>query len=249
MKILVTFGGMSTSLAQGFWERLESRLNLRLAFGCSIWQENRPDFTEWVSKRLVFEHMEQQSYVTKSCQIIAEKIEKHPEETRPFNTLMMWHKWRELGLKSELHQYDLIIKTRPDVDYQVEHLEALVRVLEQFSASEALKMAIPDGGDHRGGMNDIFSIGRPVEMQYYLSIMDFYQDYYQNIGEFHPERMLRYHLIDKGHLSVLRFPLEISLRGTTYNANSHKRFVDKLPVFPSFFRRKVEKYKRQGKVF
>jgi hypothetical protein len=97
--------------------------------------------------------------------------------------------------------YDCVIKGRYDIKFSAPL---------QLKSLDMRCLNIPEGGDWRGGMFDMFAVSSYQNMKHYCSLIDFLNQY--NRDErilFHPEIMLRHHIRE---YPVVRFPFPVYLR-------------------------------------
>ncbi len=86
--------------------------------------------------------------------------------------------------------YDWIIRTR--LDLVVKDTVFTPQLMNQLDPT---KYYIPEGGDFRGGKNDVFAIGSHENMKHYCNLYNMIPYYTQTQGRlFHPEALLGYHL-------------------------------------------------------
>jgi len=113
--------------------------------------------------------------------------------------------WNNIKRSFELigSDYDCVIKARYDI---------------KFSAPLNLKsmnmecINIPEGGDWRGGMFDMFAVSSYENMNHYCHMVDFLNRYTKDERIlFHPEILLRHHIREH---PVHRFPFPVYLRKT-----------------------------------
>jgi hypothetical protein len=140
------------------------------------------------------------------------------------NTLAMWHKWHRLRDLCSQRSVQYILKTRLDVNYGSDpDMESFREAVHACEAQETI--AIPLGGDHHGGINDVLAFGPLRPMLHYLSIYPHRWRLFCSAGMFHPETLLRVHLINDTSLSVWRFNFALFLKGH-YNRHSESKHQD-----------------------
>lgn len=132
----------------------------------------------------------------------------HAWETKIENVFYMYYKvWRCLQHMKHYEafnafQYDLVIRARFDLMFEsFPIIEPKVRTVH-----------VPAGFDHRGGINDLLSLGNRETME---KVCDLFSKLiqYGSIGiGFHPESILRKHF-DLSGLDIDRFPVKYKLRG------------------------------------
>jgi hypothetical protein len=129
-------------------------------------------------------------------------------ETRVENIFYMYYKiWR--CFQTIVHyenmngfKYDAIIRMRFDLmfdDFQVIDVQPNT-------------IYIPEGFNHRGGYNDLLSLGSREVMEKICLLCTKLVEYANGGIGFHPESVLRKHIENNG-ISVVRFPVKYRLRG------------------------------------
>lgn len=254
-KALVLIGGIFNTIDEKWWINFSEHTGLDPEFALSIWSGTKIDLGNWVKSRIVWLDREDPKTVAPIYEGSIPNITNTPAVTKPINTLLMWHKWDRFCNFENFNQYECVIKTRADVELDNNQIENLINVISQIKGSETT-IAIPSGGDysslisgHSQGINDVFAIGSPRSMRTYLSIIRFWLQYYQSLNMFHPESLLRYHLVDKNRLDLIRFPAILYLRNHEYNHLNKRWYKDKLPLRANFFQKKIDRFKRSGKIF
>lgn len=250
-KILVLIGGAFTSIDDKFWRLLADQGNFELEFAISKWSDVEIQVSDWLKSRVVWIDEESPLEVGLACKNLALKITSHPPETKPFNTLMMWHKWGRFCLFDSLSHYDCVIKARADIEIDQGSISSVAKAIKMALRSKGI-LAIPSGGDHGAahkGINDVLAIGSPSVIKIYLSIVNFWPQYYQAVKLFHPETLLRFHLADANKIYLIRFPALIYLRGIEYNHRISRWYRDTLKIRSNFFQRKYDRFKKLSKIF
>lgn len=130
------------------------------------------------------------------------------DNIRPINALCMYYKWQQL-INMVKHKYDIIIRSRLDIGY--------VQPLHIISNNS---LNVPMGGDHLGGLMDLFAYGNYDIMKTYHTLYSFIDNY--SMLEFHPETWLRHH-IKSNNIGISRFKFPILLRNQV--------FTDTAPTF------------------
>lgn len=240
---------------RAWWSDLSAKTGFTFEFAISKWSNSDIFLDDWVQSRIVWIDEEDQERVGESHQSSVSSILQMPKETRPFNTLMMWHKWQRFNNYVNFDDYTCIIKSRADIELDHEDINNLTKAI-LLATQEPNSLAIPAGGDYgksfagySQGINDIFAIGRPQVMKKYLSIIHYWPEYYHAINFFHPETLLRFHLCDQNQIYPIRFPALLRLRGVPYNHRTKRWYRDTLKVRASFLERKIDRFKRLGKFF
>ena len=130
-------------------------------------------------------------------------------EINPQSVFCMWYK-----INSSYHlmqkyersvgrRYDYIIKGRFDIKV---HNDLF------FNFGKNM-IAIPQGFDWRGGINDVIAYGARDAMGHYCSLYENLENYLtRDAIFFHPETLLRNHLLTSEY-GVVRSDLQVSLRG------------------------------------
>lgn len=254
-KILVLIGGTFNSIDEKWWIEFSKKTNLTLEFALSTWSDSATELGDWIKPRTVWLDQEDPKKVELLYQRLIPAITNVQEGSKPFNTLMMWHKWGRFFRFDQFDKYDCIIKTRADIEVDAHYIENIMKAIEMVAGS-LNTLAIPSGGDHgkslkghRQAINDVFAIGSPQSMRTYLSIGSFWPQYYRATKIFHPETLLRFHLRDQNQMHLIRFPALLYLRGGEYNHLTTRWYKDTLPFQSNFLQRKIDRIKRSGKFF
>lgn len=250
-KILVLIGGAFTSIDDKFWRLLTDQGNFELEFAISKWSDVEIQLGDWLKSRVVWVDEENPLAVGLVYTNLALKITSHPPETKPFNTLMMWHKWGRFYLFDRLSHYECVIKTRADIEIDQSSIPSVVKAIQMSLGSKSI-LAIPSGGDHGEvykGVNDVFAIGSPSAINTYLNIIKFWARYYEALKIFHPEILLRFHLADSNKMNLIRFPMHIYLRGVEYNHRVSRWYRDTLKIKSNLLQKKYDRFKRTWRIF
>jgi len=254
MKILVLIGGRFSSIDEKWWINFSNETGLDFDFALSKWINCELSLGEWIKSRIVWLDEEDPDKVGSVYKNLGLNEARSQEHVKPFNTLMMWHKWRRFIFFENFDSYDCIIKTRADIEVDSQYLSNLAKAISNAAGCDKF-IAIPSGGDYTRresgsprGINDLIAIGSPQLMRIYLSILNKYEQYLKEIGAFHPETFLRFHLVNKNKLCLMRFPAQIFLRGNAYNHLIPNWYIDCLKIYPNFLERKLDRYRRK-KVF
>lgn len=251
-KILVLVGGAFNSIDEKFWRLLSEQEEFNLDFAISKWRDGELQLSDWLKSRVVWIDEESPVEVGLAYENLALKITKHPPETKPFNTLMMWHKWARFCLFDHLSYYDCVIKARADIEIKQDAAPGISKAIKMTLGGVKNLLVIPSGGDHGGsrkGINDVLAIGAPSAIKIYLSIINFWPNYYQSVKIFHPETLLRFHLADVNQMHLIRFPALIYLRGVEYNHRVTRWYRDTLRIKSNIFQKKYDRFKRTRKIF
>jgi hypothetical protein len=129
-------------------------------------------------------------------------VQKYPE-TNIVNVLRMFQGIRrcnDMKLRREVKdgiRYDVVIRTRADVQLSSEiELGRFLPIARDF-------IVFPENGHWRGGLNDQFAFSSSSNMDAYASVIDYLAEHCANGCVFHPETLLRYHLLKMGKYPVL----------------------------------------------
>ena len=128
-------------------------------------------------------------------------------ETKPDNVYAMHYKIKKgfdpiEGYRPFKKSYDLVIKIRFDIK-----LESFIDLHEV----NPKKIYIPEGCDHRGGINDLLAVGGYDVMKTYCNLYSHLDEYSEEGNMFHPETLLRVHL-EKNQIEVERPKIGYFLR-------------------------------------
>lgn len=150
-------------------------------------------------------HIEEWSSVINQLEKIQNIIHSHAEETTILNTLSMFYKIKQCYSLIKDEKYDIVIRNRIDIKFD-----------NFLTLDKNLYLNVPAGGDHRGGLLDLFAYGSQQIMQKYCSLYDYLSEYIiNNRVIFHPESLLRYHC-NNLNLPLNRFKYNICLRGINF---------------------------------
>lgn len=132
-------------------------------------------------------------------------IHKHPE-TDPVKPFSMFYKLNKVFklLEIENKKYDIIIRSRFDI-----HFDSILN-LEIND-----KLNVPSGGDHRGGLMDLFSYSNYDIMKFYCDIYNYTDWYLDGDMIFHPEVFFCCHILTK-KIPLNRFYYNVYLRGKCF---------------------------------
>lgn len=137
------------------------------------------------------------------------KVQKKHASTNFSNTMHMWRKRKRVFDIVE-KSYDIYIFSRLDIRFERKFdLSILNRNLLNA-------ILVPEGGDYENGLNDLFVIGNYDSIKIYCSLFDYILDYCNEGCNFHPEKLLRYH-IEKFGLQIERFPFRMWINTGWYN--------------------------------
>jgi len=130
-----------------------------------------------------------------------------PPETKPVNVYAMHYKISKGFSLIEGYQligkkYDLVIRIRFDIK-----LESFIDLYEV----DPEKIYIPEGWDHRGGINDLLAVGGYDVMKTYCNLYHHLEEYAKEGNIFHPETLLRVHL-EKNQIEIERPKMSYFLR-------------------------------------
>jgi len=132
----------------------------------------------------------------------------HAWETKIENVIYMYYKvWRCLQHMKHYEimnnfTYDRVIRMRFDLQF------------ESFPVVDTQpgNVYVPAGFDHRGGINDLLSMGTRETMEKVCDLFLKTMQYAESGVGFHPESLLRTHM-EKCGLVINRFPVRYKLRG------------------------------------
>jgi hypothetical protein len=129
-------------------------------------------------------------------------VQKYPE-TNLENVVRMFRAIRrcnDLKLRREVGQgfvYDHVVRTRADVRLSTE-LD-----LGRFMSLSREFVVFPENGHWRGGLNDQFAFSCSQMMDAYASVIDYIPEHCSAGCPFHPETLLRFHLMTMRILPIL----------------------------------------------
>jgi len=141
------------------------------------------------------------------------------------NVLTMYLMYRNIKNCMDLidAEYNLVIRTRSDLLYGSPL---------DLSKVNPDSIYIPQGGDWRGGVFDMFAISGIHGMSYYSSIFSKLNEYVERGVHAHPEILMRYHLMFNQHnFSLVRFPWDIKVIRAIKDSNIHYDNALPLDVF------------------
>lgn len=125
-------------------------------------------------------------------------------ETSVENLFFQYYKIKNVfNLIPNPKQYDIIFRTRFDIEFN--HFI-------DFNDFHYDYIQIPNGWDHRDGINDLVAFGDFKNMSTYCSLYDNIIDYISEGCILHPELILKYHLL-KQNILINRPIIECFLRG------------------------------------
>lgn len=255
MKILVLIGGQFNSIDENWWINLSEKTGLHFNFALSKWSNCELYLDEWIKSRIVWLDNEDPDVIGSVYKNLRLNEICNQDNAKPFNTLMMWHKWKRFANFQKIDDYDCIIKTRADIELDQQDIHNLVEAMHRVK-NFPNSIAVPSGGDHgksikghRQAINDVFALGSPKAIKKYLSIIDCWKKYAEETNLFHPETLLRFHLRDKSNMQILRFPALLRLRGAEYNHVTQRWYLDTLKFHSNFIERKYDRFKRSGHIF
>lgn len=136
--------------------------------------------------------------------MIAKVIYK-TEGTKLINVVAMYYKIQKAFCLLR-RKYDCVIRLRSDITF-----DSPLNIITNDSIN------VPRGGDHFGGLLDLFAYGSYHLMRTYCDVFDKLQTYIDKTAViFHPESILRFHLIAQ-QLPINRFDYNIYLREKWFN--------------------------------
>jgi len=131
-------------------------------------------------------------------------------ETNVENTLRMFFAIRRCGdMKVETERregfvYDVVFRVRTDTAISNQFdLDLYMGMKDHF-------VIFPWSGHWRGGLNDQFAFSSSSNMDIYASVWDHIVEHCQNNCPFHPETLVKYHLMKMGVLPIIT-PVEVRL--------------------------------------
>lgn len=136
---------------------------------------------------------------------IAQRIPQIGQDVRPINVLSMYYKWMKSLDFINNKNYNIIIRNRLDIMFT-----------QPINLIENNSINIPCGGDHWGGLMDLFAYGNKHNMIQYKQIyLYLYQYLFVDKIIFHPETLLRHH-VKTHNLHTKRFDCPIVLRDQVF---------------------------------
>lgn len=128
-------------------------------------------------------------------------IHKHPE-TNPVKPFSMFYKLNKVFklVEQSNKKYDIIIRNRFDISFDS---------ILNLEINE--KLNVPSGGDHRGGLMDLFAYSNYDIMKFYCDIYNYSEWYLMGGMMFHPETFLCCHILTK-KIPLNRFNYNVYLR-------------------------------------
>jgi len=150
-------------------------------------------------------HIEDYSLIEPYLEKLSSFILNVCHETKVVNSLSMFYKIHR-GFCLIDNSYDIIIRNRFDIKFD-----------KQLEIEQNASLNVPFGGDHRGGLMDMFAYGNYENMSVYSNLVLFIASYlrYHN-AVFHPESLLRGHC-KINNIDIKRFDFNIYLRGMCFN--------------------------------
>ena len=165
------------------------QLGYQLDFIISTWEEHPVHEGILQLKNIQIEY-ESLTQSKDKMTTLAKQFEFYSDEVKPVNTLCMWYKWQRLALLLDTKKNsEWVLKIRPDILLPPDSISSLVKTISNFDEKN---LAIPAGGDHKEGMNDMIAFGIQDKVKAYLNIFSYIPNYYQKSLFFHPEWMLRH---------------------------------------------------------
>jgi hypothetical protein len=121
---------------------------------------------------------------------------------KPSNTLNMWRKRKQVYELIGEELYDTILITRFDAYGHTSITPHL----------DTDKLCIPFRGNYHRGIFDLCAWGKPDYIKYYCSLYDKIDEYYENKVWFHPETILKHHLVQRPDIQIERVYVPFTLR-------------------------------------
>lgn len=215
LTLVVILGGICSTFHQKMWQPLLEDKAFDCHFLVSAWEDFSVHPDIYTLPNLI---LEVESYAQKEAvfQKEAKKYDIKPLESKPQNTLSMWYKWGRLSqLLSGFPSDAIVLKMRSDLEFTAQELQRLIEAIKTLGSTYDL--VIPKGSDFYGGIHDIVAFGYLPQMKTYLSILSTLDACYQRYQFFHPEWILRYHLINRHGLKINRILFRIALRNKLYD--------------------------------
>jgi hypothetical protein len=132
-------------------------------------------------------------------------VKTHNPETKIINCLSMFYKIHQSFKMIETRTYDIIIRNRLDISF-----DAPLEIHDNEMVN------VPCGGDHYGGLLDLFAYGSYNVMKSYASLFDFLPLYLGKLEQkLHPESILRFHC-NYHNIPIERFDFNVYLRGMLF---------------------------------
>lgn len=207
MKIALLYSGLPNLTEEVF---LNHNKFIYRNYDCDIYlstySDNYDDFLKTKNLLSPYKHeVDNSGMICNNFYSIISSITRKRPETNIVNTLSMFYKIQKCFelIDTSVH-YDNIIRIRLDIKFD-KHL-----VLGKNSS-----LNVPKGGDHVGGLLDLFAYGSYDIMSNYCKLYEKIPDLLNDGCLFHPETMLRYHCNKEG-LDIYRFPYNIYLRNELF---------------------------------
>ena len=127
-------------------------------------------------------------------------------ECNAINSLSMFYKIFKVFqlINNKTDKYDIIVRNRLDIKF-----------VKNITFYKNNKLNVPCGGDHHGGLLDLFGYGDYHVMRQYSSLFNFIARYCSEGTVFHPETLLRLHCYQSG-IDINRFDFDIYLRDINF---------------------------------
>jgi len=136
---------------------------------------------------------------------IEKLITNYATETVTINTLSMFYKILKCYELIKNNNYDIVIRNRTDITFD-----------QPICLENNEHLNVPSGGDHRGGLLDLFAYGNQSVMKKYCLLFNNIENYINDKNIlFHPETLLRYHC-NYNKLKINRFIYNIYLRNMNF---------------------------------
>jgi len=139
-------------------------------------------------------------------------------ESKPINIVSMYYKiqrcWRVFQEQKD-KDYDIVVRYRDKIILGVPIIEKLKILVDDNS------IFIPQHGDWRGGVGDVFAIGTEKGMEkYFNGILGNLESYLSQGCHFHPEPILLWHLVSQ-QIKLIRKAFSICLMSETKSGLFH----------------------------
>jgi len=214
MKIAILYSGLPIcnesillSHKKYIWDLYDTDLYLSTYSQSAFDQDIIDQLCNFTSFKTI--HIENFDTVYANClSSIEQNIHIKKDETKTINTLSMFYKISScFSLVPD--SYDILIRHRLDVT-----------VDEPLTLYNNDGVNVPRGGDHHGGLLDLFAFGSYTSMSVYCRLFNHLHHYIHNLScVFHPESLLRFHC-NYHQLPIHRFNYNLYLRGQLFNTTA-----------------------------
>lgn len=146
-------------------------------------------------------------------------------ESRLMDCICMHYKMKRAYSFFEMTKnkdYKYVIRMRDKIIFEEQLNDNILNKIQT-----SYDIFIPQFGDWRGGINDLFAIGFPEAMKKYFSIIDNYDKYLTQGCYFHFENLLGWHLI-YNRMNLIREPFDLYIYGKAQE-DTIKKYTKKSP--------------------